>query len=323
MITQVCAICEKNNFEVLYPENFDIKKINSRIFSARRLPDRIHYRMVKCNNCSLVYSTPILEYSKLEKLYKKSYTRYDEHLDNLKETYGYYLKELKKYFPMSFWRSDVSHDDRILKRSYRSLRSLQDDKRKLLEIGCGNGFFLEEAKHQGYEVHGVEPGEQSVKKARLDIRKRIKIDIFRLNLFPKNFFDVICCFQTFDHVPDPNSMLKESYRVLKKGGIMLFFNHDIGALQNKMMGERSPIIDIEHTYLFDKKTMRKIFEKHKFQVIKVKSAFNIHHLSYWTQLFPIPNVVKLLLIKFFDKTGLGKIKIKLNPGNLVLIAKKQ
>lgn len=192
----------------------------------------------------------------------------------------------------------------------------------MLEIGCGNGFFLEQASGQDYEVYGIEPGKQSVEKARSDIKKQIKVDIFRTGLFKLNFFDVICCFQTFDHIPNPNEILAECHKILKKGGLMLFFNHDVAAWQNKLMGEKSPIIDIEHTYLFDKKTMRKIFEKHHFKVLEVKSAFNIHHLSYWIHLFPIPNFMKIPLIQLLDKIGLGKFKIKLNPGNLVIFAQK-
>lgn len=295
MITQTCAICGKNNFKILYKENFDVKKINSRIFSARRLPDRLHYQMVKCLNDDLVFSTPILEYDKIEKLYKKSFTTYGEHLENLRDTYGFYLKKLGNY---------------------------RVKKGRLLEIGCGSGFFLEEAKRQGYEVYGVEPGEKSVEKAKKDIRKNIIVDIFKPSQFKKNFFDVICCLQTFDHIPDPNGLLAECYKILKKGGLMLFFNHDIGAWQNRIMGEKSPIIDIEHTYLFDKKTMRKIFEKHHFKVLEVKSSFNIHHLGYWVQLFPLPNKLKLSLMKFLKLAHLDKVKIKLNPGNLVIIAKK-
>ena len=300
MMNQICAICEKSNFEILYPENFDSKKINSRIFSARRLPDRIHYQIVKCKNCALVYSTPILEYEKIEKLYKKSFTTYDEHLENLKQTYGYYLKQLQEY--------------NIFLGGGRNL--------KLLEIGCGNGFFLEEAKKQGYKVYGVEPGKQSVEKAKPEIKKNIIVDIFKPGQFKKNFFAVICCLQTLDHIPNPNEILAECHKLLKKGGLMLFFNHDVGAWQNKLMGEKSPIIDIEHTYLFDKSTMRKIFEKHHFTVREVKSSFNIHHLTYWIQLFPLPKLLKLRLISFLNFTRLGKLKIKMYPGNLVLIAQK-
>lgn len=323
MIQQRCAICEKDNATLLYSANFDVKQLDARIFSARRLPDRIHYRMVRCNKCNLAYSTPILEYKKLEKLYKKSFMQYDEHLDNLKETYGHYLKEINKFRNES--HMPVLTDLRAAPGSKHAQKDKErgiKNHQKLLEIGCGNGFFLEEAKQQGYDVYGVEPGVQSVKKARNDIRKHIKVDIFRPKLFKAGFFDVICCFQTFDHIPDPNGLLKECHRVLRKGGVILFFNHDIGALQNKLMGERSPIIDIEHTYLFDKKTMEMIFKKHKFNILEVKSAFNIHHLSYWLHLFPIPNSLKLPLIKFLNSTGIGKWKLKLNPGNLVLFAQK-
>lgn len=321
MINQTCAICEKNNFTILYRENFDVKKVNSRIFSARRLPDRIHYRIVKCKNCNLVYSTPILEYEKIEKLYKKSFTSYDEHLENLKETYGYYLKELGKHYDFLGNFSSLPLVRALTGRN-RLTESKKSNNPKLLEIGCGNGFFLEEAANQGYQIYGVEPGKPSVDKAKPDIRKRIKVDIFKPGQFRANFFDVICCFQTFDHIPNPNSLLKECYQILNKGGIILFFNHDVGAWQNRFMAEKSPIIDIEHTYLYDKQTMRKIFKKHKFEDLKVKSAFNIHHLSYWLHLFPFPNGIKIPLIKFLDKTGLGKLKLKLNPGNLVLYAQK-
>ncbi|OGK16191.1 hypothetical protein A2774_04930 [Candidatus Roizmanbacteria bacterium RIFCSPHIGHO2_01_FULL_39_12c] len=336
MIKQVCAICEKNNYTVLYPENFDIAKINSRIFSARRLPDRIHYRIVKCKNCNLVYSTPILEYAKIEKLYKKSFTSYDEHLENLQETYGYYLRELNKFRNSkletrnNFQKPKIKNSKRFenLKFKNSNLFRISDlgfrisQPMTLLEIGCGNGFFLKEAYRQGFDVYGVEPGKSSVAKAKPVIRKKIIVDIFKPGQFEKNFFDVICCFQTFDHIPNPNTMLDESYKILKKDGLMLFFNHDAGAWQNKLLGEKSPIIDIEHTYLFDKQTMRQIFEKHKFKVRDVKSSFNVHRLSYWLHLFPIPGPIKIPLIKLLDFTGLGKIKIKMYPGNLTLFAQK-
>lgn len=298
MITQLCAICEKNNYSVIYPENFDSKKIDERIFSARRLPDRIHYRLVKCNACGLIYSNPILEYKKIEKLYRKSFTAYDQQLDNLKETYGYYLEKLKKYI--------------VVNRHACSL----------LEIGCGNGFFLEEAQKQRFRVWGVEPGKKSVEKANPKIKKNIIIDIFRPKLFRKNFFDVICSFQTLDHIPNPNEFLAGCYKILKKGGFALFLNHDVEALPNRLMGEKSPIIDIEHTYLFGKKTMKKIFEKHKFEILELAAAENIHNLSYWIHLFPLAKLIKSTVIKLLDISGLGLIKVKLRPGNLYLIAKK-
>src|SRR3989338_11607038 len=296
MIEQKCAICEKNNYSVLYKANFDIKGIDEKIFSARRLPDRIHYRIVKCRFCGLIYSNPILNYGKIEKLYKKSNVDYGEHTDNLRKTYGHYLQLLENY--------DVS-------------------KNNILEIGCGNGFFLEEAKRQGYKkIFGIEPGEESVKTARLDIRKQITIDIFRPNIFKANFFNVICCFQTLDHIPEPNSLIAECYRVLKKDGLVLFYNHDIGALTNKILKDRSPIIDIEHTYLYDQHTMVKIFVKHGFKIRAIGNAFNIHNIRHWTKMAPLPLSLKSMMLKLLNKTRFGKFSVKLSAGNLFLIAQK-
>lgn len=296
MIHQSCALCGTRNFTVLYPANFTAKDFDEKVFSARRLPDRIHYQIVKCNKDGLVYSTPVLEYAKLEKLYRKSFTTYDEHVENLNETYGYYLKELEKY---------------------------RAGKNRLLEIGCGNGFFLMEALSQGYKnVYGVEPGKKSAAMAPVEIRKNIIIDIFKPGLFKKNIFNVICCFQTFDHIPDPNEFLTECRRILKKGGIVLFLNHDVESMSAKILREASPIIDIEHTYLYNKKTMRKIFTRNGFKVLSVENAFNIHDLSHWVWLFPLPVGIKKLVLAFLRKTGLGTKKIKMYPGNLVLYAEK-
>lgn len=297
MKKQLCAVCENDNYKVIYPANFNITKINSRTFSARRLPDKIHYRIVKCKKCGLLYSTPILALNKINKLYRQSFTSYGQHINNLKKTYAEYLKQLDKYQPKKI---------------------------RLLEIGCGNGFFLEEAKKQGYKnVYGVEPGKKSVEKAHPQIKKNIAINIFRPGLFKKKSLDVICCFQTFDHVPDPNLFLKECFNVLKKGGILLFLNHNAEALSAKILGEKSPIIDIEHTYLFDKKTMSKILTKNKFKSLEIKTAFNIHSLSYWLRLFPLPRNFKSNLIKIVQKSFLRNINLTLPAGNMVIFAQKK
>ncbi|OGK14851.1 hypothetical protein A2862_04460 [Candidatus Roizmanbacteria bacterium RIFCSPHIGHO2_01_FULL_38_41] len=154
-----------------------------------------------------------------------------------------------------------------------------------------------------------------------EIRKNIVIDLFKHGLFKDNFFDVICCFQTFDHIPNPNEFLSECYKILKKGGHVLFINHDVESLSARILRESSPIIDIEHTYLYSKKTMREIFSKNKFRVLTIENAFSMHDLSHWIWLFPLPAGIKKVVLRLLKITGIGKAKIKIYPGNLVLIAR--
>ena len=52
---QYCAICKKfGNYKVLYKGNFNKEQVDEKIFSARRTPDRLHYRLVKCKKCGNV-----------------------------------------------------------------------------------------------------------------------------------------------------------------------------------------------------------------------------------------------------------------------------
>src|SRR5271170_5057215 len=90
-----CAICgSEGNAAELYPANFEVEALNPEVFSARRLPDRVHYRLVKCNSCGLVRSDPVADPSLLERLYHASTFTYNEEVADLKRTYGRYLARL-------------------------------------------------------------------------------------------------------------------------------------------------------------------------------------------------------------------------------------
>lgn len=298
MIYIQCAICrEKQKIVSLYQETFNISKLDQNTFSARRTPDRTHYKFVKCLNCGLIFSSPILEKAKIHRFYFKSNFNYQIESEYLKKTYGHYL-------------------EKILPKKGR-------DKIKLLDIGCGNGFFLEEAKRMGVvNVFGIEPGEPSVKKASPEIRKNIKINILREGLFKKGTFDIICCFHTLDHIIDPNSFLQITFGLLKKGGKVLFIMHDTNGLSVKLFGEKSAIYDIEHIYLFNQHNLTKIFYNHKFKKIKTFSVKNRYPLQYWMRMVPLPQFAKPYFLKMLQFTGLGEIPFSVRAGNIGIVASK-
>ncbi|MDQ3814625.1 MAG: class I SAM-dependent methyltransferase, partial [Armatimonadota bacterium] len=244
-----CAICgTEDNARELYPANFDLTAFNPAIFSARRLPDRIHYRMVQCNTCGLVRSDPVADSAILRELYTQSTFDYGEEVTSLQRTYGRYLAKLDRYGV---------------------------HKGALLEIGCGNGFFLEEALRRGYKVvHGVEPSTEAVAKAAPSVRPHIVCDIMRPGLFEPEQFDVVCLFQVFDHIPDPDALLDECLHVLKPGGLLLCLNHNVASISARLLKERSPIIDLEHTYLYSPTTITRLVTAHGFETKHVGAVFN-------------------------------------------------
>lgn len=292
-----CPVCgTEGNAAELYPANFDMRAFNPAVFSARRAPDRIHYRLVKCNTCALVRSDPVADTETLAKLYSQSALEYSSEIPNLKFTYGRCLAHAAK-------------------------RGSRKD--ALLEIGCGSGFFLEEALAQGYSlVRGVEPSVSAVEKAGPAVRSFISAGVMRPGLFDKEQFDIVCMFQLLDHIPEPGLLLDECRRILRPGGLVLILNHNIDAVSARLLGSRSPIVDIEHTFLYGMRTLPRIVESRGFEVKETGAVFNRCSLNYLSRMLPLPALPAAAMLWILRYTGLGGRALRLPLGNMYLIAMK-
>lgn len=296
MIGTECAICGAASDDTeLYSATLEADAATFDRFSARRTPDRVHYRIVQCRECTLLRSNPILSDSELAQLYAGSFITYGDEAAFVGNTYAEYLRRLLPLVPK---------------------------KQRLLEIGCGHGFFLERALDLGFdEVFGVEPSRHAIELASPRVRDRIYTGVFKDGLFEPGYFDVVCAFQVFDHLTHPNEVLDACHRVLRPGGLALFINHDAGAWTNRLLGERSPIIDVEHIYLYNRKTMRRIFSKHQFEVVDVFPVKNRYPLSYWCHMAPLPAAIKRRLTAWLQTSRVGRWKFSWKAGNLGLIAR--
>jgi SAM-dependent methyltransferase len=297
LVSTRCAICDTpDNSTEMYPANFERESLTPDVFSARRLPDRIHYRLVKCKTCGLVRSDPVAPSDTLAELYRQSAFTYAQEVTNLRKTYG---------------------------RSLARLKALGAHKNTLLEVGCGNGFFLEEALKQGYvHVLGVEPSQEAVEQASPVIRPSILCTVMQPGLFERAQIDVICLFQVLDHIADPKSLISECFKVLKPGGLILCINHDITSWSARFLKERSPIIDVEHTYLYSPTTLSRLYEAQGFRVIAVGSVRNYYSAHYLMRLVPLPVVLKSLVLGFLYVSSLGRVRISVPLGNIEIIAQK-
>ena len=194
-----------------------------------------------------------------------------------------------------------------------------------MEVGCGNGFILEKLHKSGYKnVYGVEPSLDAVRKADSSIRKNILINILKTGLYKEGTFDFIFFFQTLDHISNPNSFLKICNSYLKNGGYILAFNHNVNSFSSILLKEKSPIIDIEHPYLYNFTTIKKLFDKNGFISENIYSPNNVVSFKHLLKLFPLPNSFKKIILNsknhIIKNLLLKSIKLKL--GNLCAIAKK-
>lgn len=295
-----CIICgTREHSSILYPANVTDADLNPEVFSARRLPDRIHETVMRCGTCGLVYADTLLDHAKLEALYKKSEYTYDEEEPYIRKVYGRYLR-------------------RLLPRLAGRPRPLS-----YVDLGCGNGFMLREARDAGFgEVYGVEPSRHAVEKADPSVKDGMLCGMFSPEIMAGRRVDALSCFQVLDHIPDPVRFVHDCFEVLKPGGCALFINHNIASWTARLLGERCPMIDIEHTYLHTPGTMRELFSRAGFAGIEVFSVRNDYPLYYWMHLVPGPRRLKQAVIRFLKTSGIGRMVIPLYPGNLGLIAVK-
>ncbi len=296
----MCAICKTNDHaKVLYKSTLQGDDINPVIFSARRLPDRIHGTILRCTRCGLVYPDQLIDPETLKKLYHQSTYTYGREERHIQKTYARYLKKTQRLFTNNH------------------------PARSYLDIGCGNGFMLLAAKELGLEdVWGVEPSSHAIANADPSIRANIAEGMFPVQEWKGRIFDIISCFQTFDHVPDPRVFLNDVFTALTPGGRALFINHNIASLTARILGERCPMIDIEHTFLHTPHTMRTLFSDAGFTDIKTFSVRNDYPLRYWLHLLPLPAAFKRSLLSFVDFLHIGQSFIPFYPGNLGINAQK-
>jgi SAM-dependent methyltransferase len=290
-----CALCgEGVRYRVLFAERVQFDSID---FAARKTPDQQHFRIVECENCGLIYSSPILPSGDIQELYRKSSFIYETQLANMIRDY---------------------------KEQLRTLLPLLPSKGRLLEIGCANGLFLQAALELGFEdVRGVEPSEKAIRAADPAVQGKIVNSLFHADLFPAESFDVVCCFQVLDHLLDPGAVLRDLAKLLRRGGLVLLLNHNIRSWLLRLLGERCPMFDIEHIYLFDKRTVAKLLRDNGLDVVAVRNIPNSYMLSYAVKMFPLPPTVKRLALALCRKLGLHSLRIRLPAGNMVSIGRKR
>lgn len=98
--------------------------------------------------------------------------------------------------------------------------------RRVIDIGCGNGYTLSRYAMEGADVYGVDitPTAIALAKARfsqMGLRGQFRIADLENLPFPTGYFDCLSCMGVLHHTVDPDRGIREFFRVLKPGGRLL------------------------------------------------------------------------------------------------------
>jgi hypothetical protein len=104
--------------------------------------------------------------------------------------------------------------------------------------------------------------------------------------------------------------------------VLLCFNHNVTSISARLLGERSPIVDIEHCYLYSLQTIKRLMEGHGFDVVDAGAATNTLSLRHFLHLLPAPASLKRGLLNAADSTRIGRLPLRIPLGNLYAIGRR-
>jgi methionine biosynthesis protein MetW len=108
--------------------------------------------------------------------------------------------------------------------------------KSVLDIGCADGGFLQLLKSSFSisELCGVDFSTESVSLTASKGFRAVRLDIDKEDLpFESGYFDGVFCGEIIEHLFDPDHLLDEIYRVMKKGGVAIVTTPNLASWFNR------------------------------------------------------------------------------------------
>ena len=217
-----------------------------------------------CNECSLVYRSPILEQDEYEKLYEN----YDADIfSNVTPD---------EYFDKIISLPDGTSENR---EKARWLKNLLDTNStnidlKILDIGCGGGTLLHTLNEELSidRMCGVElnPVYAALAKRRLDAD--IRNESYVSGIFGQQF-DILINTKVLEHIPDPLPFLTEMFQDLSNGGLLFIEVPHVSDMYNFPLTDER--FTIPHIYFFSEGTLSALLEKAGFSVLECRVLMQV------------------------------------------------
>ncbi len=209
-----------------------------------------------------------------------------------------HLADLSRYYGKHYYGSRHGITSKFCaRRRLRFLERTTDKatKKRLLDVGCGDGSFLLAARETGWKVMGTEMNPSPARAFGLDVRHTLD------HIEHTERFDCVTLWHSLEHMRDIKSTLLLIARLLDPQGHLIIAVPDNGSLQAKLFGPRWLHLDVpRHLYHFDPGSLHFSLENAGFRVRHSRHQEIEYDLIGWSQsamnyLNPTPNIFLDLL----------------------------
>jgi SAM-dependent methyltransferase len=152
---------------------------------------------------------------------------------------------------------------------------------RLLDVGCGYGLLLDEARSRGYEVEGIELSSAAARYARARLGLRVLETSLEESMLDGERFDAIVIVDVLEHVDDPVATLERVRSLLAPGGALLIATPDPSSFVARIAGRRWWCYLPAHYCLIPRATLRKLLEANDLATVEDVPFVLSFTLRYW------------------------------------------
>lgn len=147
------------------------------------------------------------------------------------------------------------------------ISALRPSPGRWLDIGCGSGEFLEECRHAGYEVEGVEVSSKSANEA-----KRAGIIIHRALHEVEGPLDVVSMWHVLEHLQEPRETLQSVRSLIRPDGVLCIRVPNFSGRWSRILSDHWVWFQPhQHTVHFGPDSLRRLLDETGFSVIKMRT----------------------------------------------------
>jgi SAM-dependent methyltransferase len=208
-----------------------------------------HPGLLRCAACGHAWADVELSPEQLADLYRRDYFFGDEYLDYVADR-----ALIEKNFKLRL---------AVLDRYLEPARH-----RRLLEVGCAYGFFLDLVHERMESATGIDITEDGVRYARETLGRDAILGDLLTHDFGDRSFDVACLWDTIEHLARPDLHLERIAALTRPGALLTVTTGDIGSLNARINGKRWRLIHPPtHLHYFTSTSLLRLLDRSGFEPV--------------------------------------------------------
>ena len=235
-----CLVCGQNNLKT----SFSCKD-----FVATGEDFQLQY----CESCSFIFTNPRPNISEIGKYYQS-----DQYISHSGEKKGliYKIYDIVRDF-------SIRQKLNLIKKYHKS--------GKLMDLGCGLGYFLNGVKlDKTFDGLGVDISDDAVEYVKNTFGINVENES-ELDNLDKHTFDIITQWHVLEHVHYLNERMQQLHHLLKQDGTMFIAVPNSKSKDAEIYKEYWDGYDVpRHLYHFNQKSFSLLMEKHGFKIVEIK-----------------------------------------------------